>query len=182
MATTRATPRKAKRPASRKPKADTRAVVGNAAEEPDIPARWREHFRKLTNLRDQLSRERRQLVSQAGESKHRVHADNMADAGTDSFEQDVVLGIASSDQEALFEVEEALNRIKTGRYGICEATGKPIDPARLQAIPWTRFSLEAERNLEAKNEVSRAGLGELRDVAHSSEPSPDDKDAPDMEG
>jgi DnaK suppressor protein len=171
MATTRAIPRKTTRPGKRKPKADTKAIVGNAADQPKIPPKWQEHYRRLVKMRDELTRERGHLVSQARESKQRVHGDNIADAGTDTYEQDFVLSIASSEQQALFEIEEALNRIKTGRYGICEATGKKIDPARLEAIPWTRFSTEAERDLEAHNAVNRARLADRGDLPRSSEPT-----------
>ena len=115
MATTRAIPRKTTRPGKRKPKADTKAIVGNAADQPKIPPKWQEHYRRLVKMRDELTRERGHLVSQARESKQRVHGDNIADAGTDTYEQDFVLSIASSEQQALFEIEEALNRIKTGR-------------------------------------------------------------------
>jgi RNA polymerase-binding transcription factor DksA len=174
MATTRATPRKTTRPGKRKPKADTKAIVGNAAAQPKIPAKWQEHYRRLVKMRDELTRERGHLVSQARESKQRVHGDNIADAGSDTYEQDFVLSMASSEQQALFEIEEALNRIKTGRYGICEATGKKIEPARLEAIPWTRFSTEAERDLEAHNAVNRARLGDRGELPRSSEPTDDE--------
>jgi RNA polymerase-binding transcription factor DksA len=109
------------------------------------------------------------LVDQARELKLSAHGDNIADAGTDTYEQDFALGIASSEQQALFEIEDALNRIRTGRYGICEATGKRIDPARLEAVPWTRFSAEAERDLEASNAVDRARIGERGELIGSTE-------------
>lgn len=184
MGTTRATPRKTTRSTTsqRKPKADTAAILGNAAEQPKIPAKWQAHYRKLITLREHLSGERKQLIDQAKEQKHAIPGDHNADAGTDAYDQDFALGVASAEQEALFEIEEALNRIKTGRYGICEATGKPIDPARLEAIPWTRFSVDAERDLEAHNAVDHTRLGERRDLPRSSEPSPGDKDAEGMEG
>jgi RNA polymerase-binding transcription factor DksA len=129
----------------------------------------------LVTMRGELTSERKRLVDQARELKQRPLGDHVADAGTDAYDQDFALGMASSEQGALFEIEEALNRIKTGRYGICEATGKPIDAARLTAIPWTRFSVEAERDLEAKDAVSRARLGDRRDLPHN-EPGPEDED------
>jgi len=126
-------------------------------------------------MRAEITSERRRLVDQARELKHRAHGDNIADAGTDTYDQDFALGIASSEQQALFEIEEALNRIRTGRYGICEATGKRIDPARLEAVPWTRFSAEAERDLEASNAVDRPRIGERGDLLGGTE-SPDEEE------
>jgi len=180
MGTTRATTRKTARPRAgkRKPKATTEAVLGNAIGNSRIPARWQTHYRRLIKMRDEINGERRRLVDHARELKHRAHGDNIADAGTDTYDQDFALGIASSEQQALFEIEEALNRVKTGRYGICEATGKRIDPARLEAIPWTRFSTEAERDLEASNAVDRARIGERRDLIGSAESLADDEEEP----
>ena len=42
----------------------------------------------------------------------------------------------------LGEIEHALARIELGTYGVCEETEEPIEPERLQAIPWTRLSIE----------------------------------------
>ena len=51
-------------------------------------------------------------------------------------------------QDLLNEVNEALQRIETGSYGMCEMTGRPIPRERLEAVPWTRFSVEGEAQLE----------------------------------
>ena len=45
----------------------------------------------------------------------------------------------------MYEIEEALKRIEKGTYGVCELTNKPIPRARLEAIPWTRFTVTAHR-------------------------------------
>ncbi len=45
-------------------------------------------------------------------------------------------------QHTLKEIEWALHKIETGRYGICEETEEPIEVKRLLAIPWTRLSIE----------------------------------------
>ena len=179
MGTTRATSRKTARPRAgkRKPKADTKAVLGNSTGTSKVPAKWQAHYRRLIKMRDEINGKRSRLVDQARELKHRAHGDSIADSGTDTYDQDFALGIASSEQQALFEIEEALNRVKTGRYGICEATGKRIDAARLEAIPWTRFSTEAERDLEASNAVDRARIGERRDLIGSTE-SLDEEEEP----
>ena len=89
---------------------------------------------------------------------------HMADAASDSFDRDLVLGLASFEQEGLYEVDAALKRIEDGSYGFCELTGKPIPLARLEAIPWTRFSLEAENQLEGH---MCPRLGEIRTIRRS---------------
>ena len=54
---------------------------------------------------------------------------HMADSGTDNFDRDFALSLLSSDQDAIYEIEEALKRIERKTYGICELTGKPIPQA-----------------------------------------------------
>src|SRR5262249_12482679 len=73
---------------------------------------------------------------------------HMADSGTDNFDRDFALSLLSSDQDAIYEIEEALKRIEKNTYGICELTGKQIPRARLEAIPWTRFTVQPQAQLE----------------------------------
>ena len=103
---------------------------------------------RLLRLREDLAKEIQQLRIEACEDtpNYSVH---MADAATDSFDRDLVLGLVSFEQEGLYEIDAALKRIEDGTYGICELTGKRIPWKRLEAIPWTRFSIEAENRLEA---------------------------------
>jgi RNA polymerase-binding transcription factor DksA len=88
----------------------------------------------------------------------------MADAGTDSYDRDLALSMLSHQQNAVYEIQEALNRIRDGTYGVCEMTGKKIPAERLEAIPWTRFTAEAERMLEKRGEFQRAQLGPRESV------------------
>ena len=83
----------------------------------------------------------------------------MADVATNSYDRDWALSMISSEQNVLYEIEQALNRIRTGTYGKCEVTGKPIPMERLNAVPWTRFITEAERELEKSGQLERAKLG-----------------------
>jgi DnaK suppressor protein len=173
MAAPGATPRKTTRE-RRKPAAGTAEVLGNAAAQPTIPRQWQAYYQKLMAAREHLAHERAELLREAKEEEHAVLREDIADAGTDSYDRDFALSIASSEQEALFEIEEALNRIKAGRYGLCEATGKQIPEDRLEAIPWTRFSAEAERELEHHHAAPRVKLGKLADLAPPSRREPDD--------
>jgi RNA polymerase-binding transcription factor DksA len=88
------------------------------------------------------------------------YAQHMADAGTDTFDRDFALSLVSNEQEALAEIEAAIVRIKNGTYGVCELTGKPINKERLQAVPFARFSVESQTEVERtkRRAASRAGL------------------------
>jgi RNA polymerase-binding protein DksA len=76
---------------------------------------------------------------------------HMADIGTDNYEQEFALGLMDSERKLLKEIDEALNRIEEGNYGICRATGKPIAKARLEAKPWAKYCVEYARKLEAES-------------------------------
>lgn len=123
---------------------------------------------RLLRIRIALSQQIKRLAEDALEDTpgYSIH---MADAGTDSFDRDLILGLASFEQEALYEVDAALQRIDDGTYGICELTGQLIPWKRLEAIPWTRFSIEAEVQLETLD--THPHIGSLRTVQPGGEES-----------
>ncbi len=67
---------------------------------------------------------------------------HMADLGTDNYELENTLGLMDSERRLLLEIEDALDRIEEGVYGICEGSGEMIPLARLRAIPWARYCLK----------------------------------------
>jgi DnaK suppressor protein len=140
-------------------KATTLQILGNINHVPRIDPKWKTHYDTLIDLRDQLG-ERKGGLAEIAKEEQQAFSLHMADAGTDEFDRDFALSMISSDQNALFEIEAALNRIRSGTYGVCELTGNAIEAERLTAIPWTRFSAEAQRELEATGSVARTKLGE----------------------
>lgn len=136
-----------------------------------VPAKWKEEHRRLIELRGDLLSSQRNLSRDALEESTGFSS-HVADVATDQFDRDFALGLLSSEQDAVYQIEEALGRIYNGTYGICEITGKPIERARLQAIPWTRFSKQAELELERQGVVRRrASLGPRETVAKGDETS-----------
>ncbi|MGE4550734.1 MAG: TraR/DksA C4-type zinc finger protein, partial [Opitutales bacterium] len=85
---------------------------------------------------------------------------NSSDSGSESFNRDVALSMVASEQEALHEVEAAIDRVFDGSFGICQETGKPIKRDRLKAVPFTRFSLEGQALHEQSDGrlVERGGI------------------------
>jgi len=75
--------------------------------------------------------------------------DHMADHGSDNFEQDLTISLVESERKELAQIDEAIGRIDEGGYGLCLGTGEPIPKARLEAIPYARYSVEYQRKLEA---------------------------------
>jgi len=75
---------------------------------------------------------------------------HMADLGSDNWEQEFNLGLMENQRQVLREIDEALERIENGTYGICLGTGKPITKARLRAKPWAKYCIEYARLRERR--------------------------------
>jgi len=73
---------------------------------------------------------------------------HMADLGSDNFEQDNTLSLTASERRLLTEIEDALQRIEEGAYGVCEGKGERIPKARLEAIPWARYCVKCATLIE----------------------------------
>jgi RNA polymerase-binding transcription factor DksA len=128
-----------------------------------IRGEWQKFYNRLLELREQLMRQMNGLAKESAQEMagYSLH---MADSGTDNFDRDFALSLLSSDQDAVYEIEEALKRIEKNTYGICELTGKPIPKSRLEAIPWTRFTVQAQAQLEREGALRQRRLGALGTV------------------
>src|ERR1043166_1230772 len=134
------------------------------------PSKWASHHQRLNDLRERIIEEKKAQSSTAQQEVSNF-SEHMADAATESYDRDCALALLSSAQEALYEIDQALNRISNGTYGVCEMTGAPIETERLKAIPWTRFSLQAQKQLETHGLRSRAHLGELGTCGNAADAS-----------
>lgn len=73
---------------------------------------------------------------------------HQADIGSDNFEYEFTLGLLESERALLREVNEALERIEDGTYGVCLGTGEPIGIPRLKARPWCKYCIEFQKMVE----------------------------------
>jgi RNA polymerase-binding transcription factor DksA len=143
-----------------------------------IKPQWAKYYKRLVELRDQLTLQMDGLAKESAQEMagYSLH---MADSGTDNFDRDFALSLLSSDQDAMYEIEEALKRIEKNTYGTCELTGKPIPRPRLEAIPWTRFTVEAQAQLEREGALRQRRLGALGtvDAVGIAEVEPEEEEA-----
>lgn len=108
---------------------------------------------KLLDLKDSLmdsmtGMANETLRSKAEGSEASAFGMHQADAGTDAYDRDFALSLLSQEQDALYEIEEALKRVEAGTYGVCEMSGKRIPQARLEALPFARFTIECQQQYE----------------------------------
>lgn len=143
--------------------ASAKKVSGNgsapAAQKPTAklsPVFLEKQKQRLLRLKDEL------LDSMNGVAKDTLRARaegsegsafgmHQADAGSDAYDRDFALSLLSVEQNSLYEIDQALERINEGTYGICEISGKPIPHPRLEALPFTRYTVECQAELEKQN-------------------------------
>jgi len=127
-----------------------------------VPERFRRYYSLLVNMREALQKGlafhseaalKKSGKDDAGDLSG--YSQHLADAGTDTADRDFALSLISNEQEALKEIADAIERMKKGGYGVCEITGKPIPHARLMAVPFTRYSLEGQKELERNRRAHR---------------------------
>jgi RNA polymerase-binding transcription factor DksA len=112
-----------------------------------IPQKWQAHYQMLQSLRRDLMKDRQQR-NYFKPIPHREGTCGWHIRPTDGFNPNLALGILSLEQDAMAEVDAAIRRIIDGTYGNCEISGKPIPAARLQVVPWTRYTKEVLELIE----------------------------------
>ena len=76
---------------------------------------------------------------------------HQGDAGSDAYDREFALSVLAKDQSSLYEIDDALLRIKKGLYGLCEMSGKRIPIARLEAIPFARLTVDCQAQWEKEH-------------------------------
>jgi len=74
-----------------------------------------------------------------------------AESGTDNFELETALNIASGESDWLNEVAEALDRVQDGTYGVCEGCEKEIPRKRLEVFPSAKYCISCQEEVEKQN-------------------------------
>ena len=125
-------------------------------DETKVPSEWKSYYKDLMSLRNSLkgalgARSNETLGASARESSGELSI-NSSDSGTEAFNRDVALSMVASEQEALEEIEDAIDRIFDGSFGVCQETNKPIKKNRLKVVPFTRFSLEGQTLYEKRKQ------------------------------
>ena len=109
--------------------------------------------KNLLDLRDQLMDAmygvQQETLRKAAEGNESSGSGmHQGDAGSDAYDRDFALNMLSKEQDALQEIEAALERIAKGVYGICEMSGKKIPQPRLEAIPFARLTVKCQTRWE----------------------------------
>jgi RNA polymerase-binding transcription factor DksA len=115
--------------------------------------------KKLLELRDQITDSmygiQNDSIKNANEGSDTSGSGmHQGDAGSDAYDRDFALTMLSKEANALGEIEEALQRLELGTYGICEESGKKIPQPRLEAMPFARLTVECQAAKERRDSLS----------------------------
>jgi DnaK suppressor protein len=111
-----------------------------------------DEFRKvLLHLRGEVTGDISHLEQDAfAVDGEKASVDNPADIGSENFSQEFSLELLQRDEATLAEIDEALDRVQAGTFGLCESCEEPIPKVRLNAVPHARFCVECQRKNERR--------------------------------
>ena len=110
----------------------------------------------LSARRDEL---RRSISQRSG--SYKIEADHnieYLDYATTAQHQAVTLRVMDKEGKLLKRIEQALSKIETGSYGLCEATDEPIGHPRLKAVPWARYCIAYKELIEQEQNIGSVRL------------------------
>jgi len=170
-------PKKYKSKKAAAPKVDENTSPPAPIKSPHSPAFIKKQHQRLLDLRDDLvdamSGMTRDTIRNAPEGSEASGSGmHQGDAGSDAYDRDFALSVLAKEQDALYEIEQALRRIKQGSYGVCELSNEKIPQPRLEAIPFARLTVQCQaqwekdygnRRFRPSNEVGFSGGNTLDD-------------------
>lgn len=126
-----------------------------------MDAKTKKEFRNmLIRLRDRFTG---QIAALKDESLSRDDIIDLAEDGTDAFDRQFALLLASSEHDAVFEIDEALQRMEDGTYGVCQQCFKAVEVSRLKALPFVKMCVACQSEAEKRKPKFRQ-MQELKGI------------------
>ncbi|MGE0641972.1 MAG: TraR/DksA family transcriptional regulator [Thermoanaerobaculia bacterium] len=110
----------------------------------DFLARQRQ--RLLDKKAEILAMYRKDL--QSGQESNDSPTEDIVDRANNAYSRELAFSISDNEREFIFQIDQAIARMDAGTYGYCLHTGQPIGIARLEALPWAKYGVEAQELLE----------------------------------
>ena len=130
----------------------------SAHQKPLTAAEIKKFHASLLNLRDRiideisfLSKDNLNKSSKEASGDLSSYSLHMADQGTDNFDREFAASLLNTEHDVLYEIDEAVRRIEQGTYGICEISGQPVERERLKVLPFARYCVAVQSDIEKKN-------------------------------
>jgi RNA polymerase-binding protein DksA len=109
------------------------------------------HEKLKKQLKEEQKRLKTELATIPANDRGAIgYSTHQADDATEAFEQAKGMAMRQNTERLLDQVERALVRFDDGTYGLCTNCGRPIDPARLEALPYAQLCLDCQSKQERK--------------------------------
>ena len=114
---------------------------------------------KIKEIRAELVSMRDDILKTVGKQKAEEGVDNgdSVDQASQSIEKELLFELSDNERGTLDMIEAAIRKVDNGTYGLCEATQRPIGRLRLEAIPYCRYSIEYQNQIENKESEAEPG-------------------------
>lgn len=105
-------------------------------------------------LRTRLLEQRREMYDlynqdvRAGQESADDGTEDIVDRANNHYNRELMFSLSDSERQRLLQIEDALRRLDEGSYGRCANCAGPINPRRLEAVPWTRFCIDCQELVE----------------------------------
>jgi len=116
------------------------------------PAKLKEIRSELVGMRDDILKTVRKQQVEEG-----VDNGDSVDQASQSIEKELLFELSDNERGTLDMIEAAIRKVDNGTYGLCEATQRPIGRQRLEAIPYCRYSIEYQNQIENKETEAEPG-------------------------
>ena len=105
-------------------------------------------------VRELLSTHRNQIVAmyendvRAGQEASDEGSDDVVDRANNAYSRELLFSLSDGERHTLLRIEEAIQRLDQGVYGVCTNCGNDIRPGRLRAVPWARYCIDCQELAE----------------------------------
>jgi DnaK suppressor protein len=108
-----------------------------------MDAKRLEHFREKL-IQKKLSLANMVMRTEGYGREKEPAIQDVADMAVESYTKEFMFGKSSGDRAILQQVNEALERIADKSFGTCANCGEPIQPKRLEAVPWAQYCIQCQ--------------------------------------
>lgn len=111
--------------------------------------------KKLKLFRERLLARKQEILEAYKKNKtYGMEADgeatqDVADKASNSYNKEFLFSLSNNEREALQALDEALERLRAGQFGVCAACHEPMNLKRLEAVPWARLCLSCQEKQES---------------------------------
>lgn len=113
-----------------------------------LTARERQAFRKsLLEQKEKIVKKLSQFYNESKEVETDI-AQDVVDKAESSYTKEFLLSLSNGERNLLKLIDDALRRLKTEEFGVCQMCGKAIGKKRLNVVPWAPYCIECQQKKE----------------------------------